>query len=134
MSIRFLFFMFVLSFVSNPVAGGKREKAEMDAIAASVLRGYSTRAVTEDEGLLMDLDMSLQLNGLLKGNSRNCDTEPFAVYTYKEGTTGYVIVTTDDSLPSVIAFSEKEYFQVGRISLAMQIMLKQLHLKLVVLL
>jgi len=125
MSIRFLFFMFVLSFVSNPVAGGKREKAEMDAIAASVLRGYSTRAVTEDEGLLMDLDMSLQLNGLLKGNSRNCDTEPFAVYTYKKGTPGYVIVTTDDSLPSVIAFSEKEYFQVGRISLAMQIMLKQ---------
>lgn len=28
-------------------------------------------------------------------------------------------------MPSVIAFSEKEYFQVGRISLAMQIMLKQ---------
>ena len=125
MSIRFLFFIISLFIASNPVVGGEREKAEMDAIAASVLKEPSTRTATGDEGLLMDLDISLQLNRLLKESDGNCDTGPFAVYTYKKGAPGYVIVTTDDSLPSVVAFSEKEYFQLGRISSAMQILLKQ---------
>lgn len=125
MSIRFLFFIIALSIASNPVVGGERKKTEMDAIAASVLKEPSTRTATEDEGLLMDLDLSQQLNELLKESAGNCDTRPFAVYTYKKGDPGYVIVTTDDSLPSVVAFSEKEYFQLGRMSSAMQILLKQ---------
>ena len=125
MSLRSLFFIIVLSIVSNSVVGDERKKAEMDDIAASVLRGSSIKSISGDEELLMDRNLSQQLNELFIGSDKGCDTGAFAVYAYKNGTPGYVIVTTDDNLPGIVAFSEKEHFQVDKIPSPMLELLKQ---------
>ena len=125
MSLRSLFFIIVLSIVSNPVVGDERKKAEMDDIAASVFRGSSIKSISGDEELLMDRNLSQQLNELFIGSDKGCDTGAFAVYAYKNGTPGYVIVTTDDNLPGIVAFSEKEHFQVDKIPSLMLELLKQ---------
>lgn len=125
MSLISLFFIIVLSIVSNPVVGGERKKAEMDAIAVSVLRGSSIKSITGDKELLMDRNLSQQLNELFIGCDKDCDTGAFAVYAYKDGAPGYVIVTTDDRLPGIVAFSEKDHFQVDKIPSSMLVLLKQ---------
>lgn len=113
------------------IIGKERTKAEMDSIATSVLdkvlsKANEARAANGNrvkESMILNIESSATINTQVKGTINS--SSPFAVYTFESGKPGYVVVSTDDKLPAVIAFSDKEAFSASNPPLAMLHMLKR---------
>ena len=112
--------------------GKERTKAEMDSIATSVLDKVLSKANEArgangnhiKESLILNVESSATINTQVKGEIDDL-SNLFAVYTFESGKPGYVVVSTDDRLPAVIAFSDKEAFSASNSPSAMLHMLKQ---------
>ena len=103
----------------------------MDSIAMSVLNKVVSKASetrTEHgnvvkENLTLNIEGSAIVNTQARGSLNSLD--PFAVYTFESGKPGYVVIATDDRLPAVIAFSDKEVFSANNPPSAMLHMMEQ---------
>lgn len=119
----------VLLMASNTF-GKERSRAEMDSIAKSVHFTFTNRARTfmgETTGdcLISDAVSSIALNRQLRKAFPDVNKDFFAVYSYQERKSGYAIISTDDSMPALIAFSDSQCFNTDEIPAAMQYMLLQ---------
>ena len=108
--------------------GKDRTKTEMDSIVTSVLNKIDKAKLSHGtfakENLILSVESSAIINTQVKGEIKN-STNLFAVYTFESGRPGYVIVSTDDRLPAVIAFSDKETFSTSNLPTAMLHMMEQ---------
>lgn len=120
----------VVLLMSSNALGKERTQAEMDSIAKSVYSSFVNRARTlrgemTDYRLTSDAVSSLALNRQLRKTFPDVKKDYFVVYSSQEGQSGYAIISTDDSMPALIAFSDSQRFKTDEIPTAMQYMLLQ---------
>lgn len=96
--------------------GRKRSVNEMNAIAASVFTdgNTATRIIShdDDKNCIYPLLKRVSSSGITNVKSRIKNDEAFYIYTFQDGRPGYVIVSADDHLPEVLAFSDTEILDV----------------------
>ena len=119
----------VLLMTSNAM-GKERTQAEMDSIAKTVYSTFINKArtllgETTDYRLTSDAVSSLALNRQLRKTFPDIKNDYFVVYSPQEGKYGYAIISTDDRMPALIAFSDSKSFKTDEIPTAMQYMLLQ---------
>lgn len=125
-----LVLFFALLLMSSNTSGKERTQSEMDSIAKSVhsaftLRTRSLPGNTTCDYLTSDAVSSKVLNRQLRKVFPDVNKDYFVVYNYHEGKGGYAIISTDDRMPALIAFSDSQGFKTSEIPTAMQYMLAQ---------
>lgn len=104
----------------------------MDSIAKSVFykqtgKKNMNKIISADGYTVREaFAITAKASDLLKQNSTiSANTEDaFYVYSFQNGLPGYVIVSADDRLPEILAFSDKEHFFANNMSDAMRDMLQ----------
>lgn len=116
--------------VASNAFGKERSRTEMDSIAQSVHFTFMNRArsfsgETSGDRLISDAVCSIALNRQLRQVFPDVNKDFFVVYSYQKGKPGYAIISTDDRMPALIAFSDSQRFKTDEIPTAMQYMLAQ---------
>ena len=114
--------IFIILFVLWGIIGGsaygrKRSVAEMDDIAASVFTGKGTetglrRSVGYSRNEMTPLVATISSHEMAALKHALGENDAFRIYTFGNGKPGYVIVSTDDRLPGVLAFSETDELNI----------------------
>ena len=107
-------------FVNTYASSKERTQVELDSIANSVfniepVNAKLWRKSIKDDKLTLDSICSFALNSRTKPNE-----DKFKVYTFQSSRPGYVIVSKDDRLPAIIAFSENTTFDADNMPTAMR--------------
>lgn len=113
--------------LSSSAFGKERTQTEMDFIAKSAFSVLSQKArtwqgKTAGDNLVSDAVSSVALNRQLREAHPDVNGDYLVVYNFRNG---YAIVSTDDRLPALIAFSDSQEFKADMMPPAMQSMLVQ---------
>lgn len=114
-----------LFLLSSHALGKARTKAQMDAVAQSVCAAFRQKARSLDGNpsagnLVSDALSSNALNRQLRESFPDLDNDYFMVYTVADG---YAIVSTDDRMPALIAYSDSHRFTADDMPPAMKALL-----------
>lgn len=111
-----------LFLLSSHALGKARTKAQMDAVAQSVCAAFRQKARSVDGNpsagnLVSDSLSSNALNRQLRESFPDLDNDYFMVYAIADG---YAIVSTDDRMPALIAYSDSHRFTADDMPPAMK--------------
>jgi hypothetical protein len=114
-----------LLFLSSYAYGKMRTQAQMDVVAKSVFSTFTKKARSIDgnpsaNNLVSDALSSNSLNKKLRESFPDLDNDYFMVYTIANG---YAIVSTDDRMPALIAYSDSHRFSADDMPPAMKALL-----------
>ena len=114
-----------LLFLSSYALGKARTQAQMDAVAKSVFSAFTQKVRSIDgnpsaDNLVSDAFSSSSLNRQLRESFPDLDNDYFMVYTIADG---YAIVSTDDRIPALIAYSDSHCFSADDMPPAMKALL-----------
>lgn len=116
------------SLLSLPAAADTRPQADLDAIANRLLQDAAMPALPAAEPRQSALRPLKALNPLCQRGRfadprllQTADAEalPFVLYTLNNGAPGFAILSADDRLPAVLAYSRTSYFRTDAMPDAM---------------
>lgn len=116
------------SLLSLPAAADTRPQADLDAIANRLLQNAAMPALPAAEPRQSALRPLKALNPLCQRGRfadprqlQTADAEalPFVLYTLNNGAPGFAILSADDRLPAVLAYSRTSYFRTDAMPDAM---------------
>lgn len=123
-----LVFLSALLLTTAAVSGKQRTQAEMDAVAQSAfqtvrMKARALQGNAETDRLVSDALSSDALNSRLKAAFSDIGGDYFQVYSFQDATAGFAIVSTDDRLPALIAYSDTHRFTADDMPPAMKALL-----------